>query len=257
MPNNKTHPRILPVLIVLLVLLAGKSYGSEVFPEIFPDSQPLKNPRVYIFIGKVEKISKNHANDLIEGEFDGELDVSEVIRGHGMDIGKVAAKWSSHEKPLILSRYEPPQIARPLKTGDRVIAFSWLRDDGTAIINYLIEYSDKNRATVLGNMAPAEWSAGVQIFLILLMAGFPLIALALYLFSKFRISTRRKMRLVKAFIMGAPLLTLFSYFIYESGISIYSNIRVDLLIVWPLVIGSFLLWLIPLFEHLKGIRKDR
>ena len=245
------------LFIALLLSLTDAVCSSEVFPEVFPDTYALDNPLMFIFAATVEQINPNQNKNTEPEDSAGVLTVTEVIRGHNIKVGRISARWNLVDNPVRTARNQPPQNPRPLKIGDKVIVFSWLDDNGAAVVNYFYEFTDENRQSVLTYMAPPEWAPGIKLLLFLLILIFPvlgLITLVLYYSLK---SDSGKMKSLYLFSIVAPILTSVAYLIYESGISTYSNIRVDLLIIWPVVIGSFILWLIPIFVKIKKSRDAR
>jgi hypothetical protein len=238
-------------IFLALLIFYSNSSSSESFPNLFPDDRSLQNPLLYIFIGTIESIHKGESSMQNGETFMGTINVNEVLRGHKLKTGPVTAKWSSTGEQRKFSRLEPMQVPRELKTKEKVLAFSWLNNDGTAIIYRFFEGSKKNRSIAVGYMATPEWSSDVRRFLFFLMIGFPSIALLLHFNSNTYWFKSKHQKKIKIYIFGAPILTLVSYLVYESGISHYSNIRADLLIILPIVIGSFLLWLFPLFQIYK------
>jgi len=236
--------------IVLLISLLGVTEAvsaSEVFPEIYPDTHTLKNPLMYIFVATVDELIPNQDKLLGAEDMTGVLNVTEVVRGNNLEVGAISARWNRIEKPIRVSRSQPPQSPRSLKIGDKVIVFSWLDDNGVAVVNYFYEFTDQNRRKIRTHMAKPERAPKFQLLLFLLMLIFPIIgivALKLSFSPKIEQATARYLLL---YSIVAPILTLVTYLIYESGISTYSNIRVDLLIIWPIVGASFILWLIPIY----------
>ena len=241
-----------PLLVVTLLLCSTNVvFSSEVFPKIYPDTYSLDNPLMYIFVASVEKIIPNHDKKSGPENSAGILNVTEVIRGHNIEVGRISARWNLNDKPVHVARNQPPQNPRPLKIEDKVIVFSWLDDNGVAVVNSFYEYTAENKKRVLTHMAPPEWAPNIKLLLFLLILVLPILGLiTLVLFYALKTDSRR-MRSLYLFSTVAPLLTLVTYIIYEMGISTYSNIRIDLLIIWPVVGGSFILWLIPIFVKTK------
>jgi len=249
----KRNLSLTTLLLVVTLLLSSTSvvFSSEVLPEIYPDTYSLDNPLMYIFVATVDQIIPNPDKKSGPEDSAGSLNVTEVIRGHNIEVGKISARWNLKDNPITVARNQPPQNPRPLRVEDKVIVFSWLDDNGVAIVNYFYEYTAENKKRVLAHMAPAEWAPNIKLLLFLLILIFPILGLiTLVLFYTLKRDSRR-MRPLYLFSIVAPILTLIAYFIYEMGISTYSNIRIDLLIIWPVVGGSFILWLIPIFVKIK------
>ena len=245
-------------LVFLVSLLFGSSNivsSSEVFPKIYPDTYSLKNPLIYIFVATVEQKFPNHDKKHGPEDFAGVLNITEVMRGHDIEAGRISVRWNPTDKPARLARNQPPENPRPVKIGDKVIVFSWLDDNGVAIVNYFYEYTDEHKKIALTHMAPPEWAPKIKLLLFLLILIFPIIGLiTLVLFYALKTDYRR-VKSLYLFSIIAPILTSATYLIYEMGISTYSNIRIDLLVLWPVAGGSFMLWLIPIFVRIKKQQK--
>jgi len=246
----------LSLIVIPLLSLTNVAFSSEVFPKIYPNTYSLDNPLMYIFIAAVEQIIPNHDKKLGPEDFTGVLNVTEIIRGHNIEGGRISARWNLKEEPVVVARNQPPQNSRSLKIKDRVIVFSWLDDKGVAVVNYFYECTDENRMRVLTYMAPPEWGPNIKLLLFFLILIFPILGLIM-LVSFYALKTNSiQKKSLYLFSLFAPILTLVTYLIYEMGISIYSNIRVDLLIILPVVGGSFILWLIPIFVKIKKHKKN-
>ena len=241
--------------VTLLLCPANVVLSSEVFPEIYADTYALDNPLMYIFVATVDQIIPNPDKKSGPEDSAGNLNVLEVIRGHNIEVGRISARWNLTDKPVNVARNQPPQIPRPLKIGDEVIVFSWVDDSGVAVVNYFYEYSAENKKRALTHMAPPEWAPNIKLVLFLLILIFPIMGLIMQVLFYTLKTDSRRMRSLYLCSIVAPVLTLIVYFIYEMGISSYSNIRIDLLIIWPVVGGSFILWLIPIFVKIKKHRK--
>ena len=239
------------LLVTLLLGLTNVVFSSEVFPRIYPDTYSLDNPLMYIFVATVEQKIPNHDKNPGAEDFTGVLNVTEIIRGHNIDFGRITARWNLKDNQVRVARHQPPQNPRPLKMGDKIIVFSWLDDNKVAVVNYLYEYTDENRRRVLTHMAQPEWAPNIKLLLFLLILTFPILGLIMLVLFYTLKTDSRKMKSLYLFSIVAPILTLVTYLIYEMGISTYSNIRIDLLIIWPVVGGSFILWLIPIFVKIK------
>ena len=241
------------LLLVVTLLLSSTNvvFSSEVLLEIYPDTYSLDNPLMYIFVATVEQIIPNPDKKSGPEDSAGILNVTEVIRGHNIEVGGISARWNLKDSPVAVAGNQPPQHPRPLKIEDKVIVFSWMDDNGVAIVNYFYEYTAENKKRALAHMAPPEWAPNIKLILFLLILIFPIMGLIMQVLFYTLKTDSRRMRSLYLFSIVAPVLTLIAYFIYEMGISTYSNIRIDLLIIWPVVGGSFILWLIPIFVKIK------
>ena len=155
------------LLVTLLLGLTNVVFSSEVFPIIYPDTYSLDNPLMYIFVATVDQIIPNPDKKSGPEDSAGSLNVTEVIRGHNIEVGKISARWNLKDNPITVARNQPPQNPRPLKVEDKVIVFSWMDDNGVAVVNYFYEYTPENKKTVLTHMAPPEWAPKKRSSLIL------------------------------------------------------------------------------------------
>ena len=240
------------LFVVILFLSPTKAaLSSEVLLEIYPDTYALDNPLMYIFVATVQQITPDYDKKSHTEDSAGILNVTDVIRGHNIKVGQISARWNLTDKPVNVARTQPPQNPRPLNIGDKVIVFSWLDNNEVAVVNYFYEYTAENKKIALTHMAPPEWAPNIKLLLFILIMIFPILGLiSLVLFYVLKTDSRR-MRSLFIFSIVAPILTAVAYVIYEMGISTYSNIRIDLLIIWPVVGGSFALWLVPIFVKIK------
>ena len=96
-------------------------------------------------------------------------------------------------------------------------------------------------------------TAWVQVPLALVVLLSPILCLALFVLSLMRRFPDSLRRRFAAAILPVPPVALLLYFAYESGISPLTNIRVDLLLLYPALVVAFLFWpallLRPLFER--------
>jgi hypothetical protein len=100
---------------------------------------------------------------------------------------------------------------------------------------YLVTWSQENEGMIAHSAAPMEASSGRQTVLLLLIPFVTVCGIVL------AIGASRRPTLGAACFLGSFLL----YAIYENGISTYTNIRVDLLMVYPILLLNFLglVWL--------------
>jgi len=215
MTENRLAVLILSFFIFSLTLVLS-SHAEPIKEHLPPKSMLLDDPSWTIVVVTVEKAQEQNT-DLSKGSFF----VDEVLRGR-------------LKKDYVQLMWRPPNIKpRGLQAGDKLIVFvlpnrDKLHSNIDAEVTEVYKFSNASRETVLANMAPPERTAPIQLPLLLMVLLTPIV---LVLFGKSR-SRMSFFLLILQFI---------SYFIYESGISIYSNIRIDLLLVYPALLASIII----------------
>ena len=146
---------------------------------------------------------------------------------------KMSAPW--YEKPL-----EGPTV------GDKLIVFSYVPKGAPELVlqGPVFRYSDENRLLIIDQMAPPEREDWIQLPIIALILLIPLLSIFFYRCSKHNNLSDTKRKLFRKLALILPLLALGLYVYYESGISMYSNIRIDLLLIWPALAFNIVLFLI-------------
>jgi hypothetical protein len=138
-------------------------------------------------------------------------------------------------QPQLKPEWHQRALVSP-KPGDQVIVFAaGVAEFKSIWVQAAFRLTPENRTFVMTHMAPAERSAVIQTpaFLLVLLAPLACVILHMLLRSS-AVSAPLKYRLRLALWL-VLLLVLPVYAFYESGISIYSNIRVDLLLLWPAI----------------------
>ncbi|HKW53498.1 MAG TPA: hypothetical protein VJO12_07390 [Stellaceae bacterium] len=178
--------------------------------------------------------------------------VDETLRG-GEPVGAIyPARWSGHVHDddyadrggMRDGNWVPPQLKpewhqHPLaspKPGDQVIVFAaGVAEFKSIWAQAAFRLTPENRAFAVAHMAPLERSAAIQTpaFLLILLAPLACVILHILLRSS-AVSASVKFRLRLALWLLLFLVPAV-YDFYESGISIHSNIRVDLLLLWPAI----------------------
>lgn len=182
-----------------------------------------------------------------------ELRMEEVLRGE--DRGPAfTVSWQApifHEDVKNLGGVTEDWKARPLagpEVAAKLIVFSIGPAEAAAVqAASVYRFSPQNRAVVLEHAAMGR-SAGIQIPVFFLLLALPAAIVILFVrASSAKTSPRAQLRLRQA-ISGLAVLTLGLYVFYESGISSYSNIRVDLIVVWPAVAVAIVVAGLSLFR---------
>jgi len=214
--NNRLAAMLISFFFLSLAFILSSS-AEPIKENVPPKSILLDNPSWTILIVTVDTTSKQNA-DLSKGGFF----VNEVLRG-------------KLKKDYVQLIWRLPNIKhRGLQAGDKLIAFvlpnrDMRTKDIDAEVTEVYKFSNANRETVLENMALPERKAAIQLPLLLIILFIPI-------FLKLQKRPHN-------FSIVLILLQFVAYFIYESGISIHSNIRIDLLLVYPALISSLVIFL--------------
>ena len=214
------HNRLIAMLISLIfisIALVLPSSAEPIEENVPPKSLLLDDPSWTILVVTVDAPSKQNPDFTKKGFF-----VNEVLRGK-LKKDYVHLRWQ-------LGGSKP----RSLQAGDKLILFVLPNRDKAikdidAEITEVYKFSKANRETILNNMAPPERTSPIQLLLFLIVLSIPII-----------------LKIIKRH--GIPSIVLIcmqfiSYSIYESGISRHSNIRIDLLLVYPALLASIVILL--------------
>jgi len=256
-------PGICKIIASLALLLVGSmtAHAQDQVVDGRLDASaaaPLHNPHVDIVVVTViaaETGPFTNADPPL-----GLVRVDETLRG-AEPVGAIyPVRWSGHvgdgdyenRGGIRDGAWVPPELKRewhqrllvPPKPGDHVIAFAaGVAEFESIWAQAAFRLTPENHAFAIAYMAPPERNAAIQMsaFLLVLLAPLGCAILHMLLRSSTVSGARRyRLRLTLWLVL---FLVLPLYAFYESGISIYSNIRVDLLLLWPaigltLAIGS-------------------
>ena len=211
----------------------------------------LKNPAYDILVATVLAVE---AADATNGKPPRvELRVEEALRGE--DRGPtVVVDWQApvfHEDIMDSEGVTEAWKARPLagpEVAAKLIVFAIGPVEAAAVQAWSVyRFSPQNRAVALEHAA-TERSARIQIPVFFLILALPVAIVILFVrTSSATISLRARRRLRNA-VSALAVFTLGLYVFYESGISGYSNIRVDLIVIWPAVGTAIVLGGLGLFR---------
>jgi hypothetical protein len=190
----------------------------------------LMNPHFDIYVVRVTVLRSGYATN--SDPPTGQVEIEETLRGR-VDPGRYSFRIAGPVRHSDLTpqgtmteewydaSLEPPVL------GSRLIVFGMYdkHTDTLALQDLRIEYNVTNRRIVLERMAPAERIWWMQLPLALLVCCMPIISLLRW--------RQEHIWRIPAIMSGGALLL---YAFYESGISSYSDIRVDLLLVGPAVL---------------------
>ncbi len=119
---------------------------------------------------------------------------------------------------------------------------------------FATRFSERNREAALANMAPPERKGWIQTPIAILLLFSPVACLILAMVH----SSSQALQL-RLLVLALPLVALGLYAFYRSGVSVYSDIRVDLLLIYPALFLAFLFWpaLLVSSSCLAGDRRTR
>lgn len=144
---------------------------------------------------------------------------------------------------------------RPLKgpkVGEQLIVFTASPYYSPAYIAGIYRFSEELRASILRDMAPPEEVRLLAILMIVLILCICVVTHKVLLRAP---SSRRQKRVVGVFVSLLLLFNFSLYVYYESGISGYTDIRMDVLLIWPVLIVNLAL-LISVMRRLVLNRQD-
>ena len=247
--------RLLSAGRALALLLAPALAFAAVVEERLPADHPLlHNPHFDIWVVTVVDVRAEGATNANPPT--ARVVVEDVLRGAG-PRGPAAAVWRGGQsaadfEPAVAgqaSGVKPEWKTRPLPgptPRDRLIVFGRRTQDGGLGVESWAVFRDTpdNRETARRAMAPAERSGWVQGPAALALLAAPVVALLLL-----RRGRRRRWNYVLAPAAGAL------YVFYESGISLYTNIRVDLLLIYPALATTALAVLVTLILDVVAVMR--
>jgi hypothetical protein len=217
--------------VASLVLLMSCAAMAEMPLASLPANPSyLMNPHFDIYVVRVTVLRSGYATN--SDPPTGQVEIEVTLRGR-VDPGRYSFRIAGPVRHSDLDgqgtmtrQWYDTELDVP-KLGSRLIVFGRPNYNGDTLVlqDMRIEYNATNRRIVLETMAPAERIWWVQLPIALLVCFMPVLSL-------FRWS-REKIWRVPALMSGGALLM---YFFYECGISSYSNIRVDLLLLGPAVL---------------------
>ncbi len=242
-------------LIIILINISALSADELVMSTARPGDLASSNPHFVIVHAEILELSA--AKTSIDNPAKAKIKIIKVLRGrnkavpreataqfnpplkHGMMIDPKNGNYEIKPEAKV-KQYEMPEI------GSQVLISYCCLDDGDenkiSTQTSVIMWSSQNEYTIREEMVPPEASPKVQ--------GFLLTGIVIATFFGFILGLK-EMKGKTKFILrsGAFIISFILYFIYESGISIHTNIRVDLLIIYPLLLLNFvgLIWVLISF----------
>lgn len=243
------------LLLVFALLRLAEANAWEVHEELVPEqARLLKNPAFDILVVTVLAVEDQGATNAAPPKV--RLRIDEVIRGEVRDA-TLMVRWQApvaHEDVAEGGGVAEAWKARPLKgpeIGAKLIVFAIDHSEVAGVqAAYVYRFSPHNRQMVREH-AVMERSARIQIALFFVLLALAVLSVWLFVRSSSERLSKRAQQGLRGAVPALALLTLGVYLFYESGISAYSNIRVDLLLVWPAVGAALIVGLRSLFQLKK------
>jgi hypothetical protein len=227
---------------VLLVVLFSHLHGESLIHSS-PDAYDLdvENPHFVIVHAEVLHLSAPETSFAQPAH--AKIRIHKVLRGRNTAARDAVASFSP---PLLHNMMVDPQHGNyELKPEEKVRAFSLPPVGSHILLSYccvgkdeneistqghLVSWSQQNEVNIAHTAVPMEASGGRQAVLFLLILVVTVCGIVL------AITARRRPTLGAGCFLGSFLL----YVMYESGISTYTNIRVDLLLIYPILLLNLL-----------------
>lgn len=238
--------------LAFLVLGGAQAHAWEVRDTLAAETESLlRNPAYDILVVTVLAVETADATNGNPPRV--ELRVEQVLRG--ADRGPtVMVTWQApvfHEDVKDSEGVTEAWKARPLagpEVAAQLIVFSIGPAEAAGVqAGSVYRFSPQSRAVVLEHAA-TERSGRIQIPVFFLLLALPVAIVILFVrASSAEISPRAQRRCRQA-VSALAVLTLGLYVFYESGISAYSNIRIDLIVVWPAVGAAIVVAGLSLFR---------
>jgi hypothetical protein len=245
-------PKVVAGLSLLLLWGVPAHAQDQVVDERLDASMsaPLHNPHFDILVVTVVSIENGAFTN--ENPPKGLVRVDESLRGDEKAGAIYPARWSGHVRAddyeeqggvrngtWIPPRIKPEWSQRPLvppSAGDRVIVFAAGVVEFKSIwAQAAFRFSPENRDFAVTHMAPPERSAVIQTPTFLLIVLAPIVCVILHIRLRSTAASERVRTRLRLALWLALFLVPGVYAFYESGISVHTNIRVDLLLLWPAI----------------------
>jgi hypothetical protein len=256
------------LFIALVVFIPFTSVHSDIVEEVPDYAQFTRNPHYHILVVTIQEIKDSITVN--EWPPSGRLQVEYVIRGRvvtpgvyrfrisppmsGIDIEKATRKPKNE---WLERQYIGPQ------KGDKVIISVYTTRDAIKKSNELViqgpiyRFTEENRERVIAQLAPPERTIMIQLPLFFLILFFPGASVVCSVIARRKNIPDRKKQRFRIIAILLPLLSLILYIYYEAGISLYSNIRIDLLILWPAMLVNGVLVIMYSIDMFFWIKKRK
>jgi hypothetical protein len=243
------------LLCLAFVVLGGaQAHAWEVRGTLVAEKESLlRNPAYDILVVTVLAVEAAGASN--ENPPRVELRVEEVLRGEDRSPTVIVA-WQApvfHEDVKDSGGVTEAWKAHPLagpEVATKLIVFSIGPTEAAGVqASSVYRFSPQNRTVVLEHAA-TERGGRIQIPLFFMLLALPVVIVILFVRALSAKISQRAQRGLRQAVFALAVLTLGLYVFYESGISVYSNIRVDLIVVWPAVGAAMVVGVLSLFQLL-------
>ncbi len=250
----------LAFLITIISSIPALSADELAMSVARPDDLASSNPHFVIVHAEILELSA--AKTSIDNPVEAKIKIINVLRGrnktvpreamaqfnpglvHGMMIDPKNGNYEIKPEAKV-KQYDMPEV------GSQVLISYCCLDKGNenkiSTQTGVIMWSPRNESIIRGRMTPPEASTKVQ--------GFLFMGLFITTFFGFILGLTEMNGKTKLILRSCAFIASFElFFIYESGISNATNIRVDLVIIYPLLLLNFagLIWvLISGFKNAK------
>lgn len=264
--------RVLALALWCLAALHGQAAAQDTAPEIAGETQGwslretlspeeeylLDNPAFDILAVRILEVDERGATNADPPV--ATVEIEEVLRGPSRQ-GRVIARWYGpirHGDVAPEGGMTEAWQGRPLSApsvGDRLIVFGLGEPGGdfTVQAHAVYRLTEANRLAVLDHAARTH-SVPVFIALWAGMGASALGALTLFVVSFFAQEPTGWVRRLRLGVIACAAAAVVFYLIYESGISPYAAIRIDLLLLWPALGLAVILGAISLVLILRAKR---
>ena len=240
-----------PALATVLLFTVLGRLSSESLVHTVPAQHDLSvdNPRFVIVHAEILSLSARETSfaQLAQAK----IRIHTVLRGRNKTIRDAEASFSPplHHGSMIdpmKGNYDlkPEEKQRKYSlppVGSHVLLAYCCVDQENGMLgtqNFLVSWSPENEAKIVQTAAPMEASTSKQTVLFWLMCGLPILG---FMLTRSGIHRLRRIRYFSPACFAAAFLI---YGVYESGISNYTDIRIDLAIIVPIMILNLigLIW---------------
>jgi len=239
--------------LTFVAFAGGQVHAWEVRDTLAAEEESLlKNPAFDVLVVAVLAVEDTGATNGNPPRV--ELGVEEFLRG-GDRAATVTATWQApvfHEDVKDSGGFTEAWKARSLagpEVGAKLIVFSIGPAEAAGVqAASVYRFSPENRAVVLEHAA-TERSGSIQILLFFVILAMPFLMVILFVRSSSTEMSQKARRGLRLAVSALAVLTLGLYVFYETGISAYSNIRVDLIVIWPAVGAALVVGVVSLFKR--------
>ena len=256
------------VVFILMCFFSFPSHAEHAVKSLpfkdVQDRQLLENPHFDIMVVSFLEVDGEKSTNANPPK--GKMEVIEILRGslksrvipavfNSPSIPPEHQKeWISYTKVIPTEEWSNMPFKEP-KIGERLIIFTQqlpLNPLEPAKIITAYEFSEDLKEMVIREMVPPERSGAVQLPLFLLILGIPLACLILLIVSIRSLNTKSNRLTI---FMSLMVFAIYAY--YESGISIHTNIRVDLLLIYPALLGNVAILIVASAQLFRSVVRKK